>query len=102
MAKEYTDNSFDINNTKVLTVLDFWAEWCAPCRALSPVIEQLTKEFPNVDIAKVNVDLNPSLSSQFGITSIPTLVFIKNGEVVDKQLGAQTKTKLADRISKLL
>ncbi len=102
MAKEYTDNSFDINNTKVLTVLDFWAEWCAPCRALNPVIEQLTKEFPSVDIAKVNVDLNPSLSSQFGITSIPTLVFIKDGEVVDKQLGAQTKTKLADRINKLL
>lgn len=102
MAKEYTDQTFDINETKELTVLDFWAEWCGPCRALNPIIEQLIKDFPNVNIAKVNVDVNPELSKQFGVTSIPTLIFIKDGEVLDKQLGAQTKSRLTDRITKLL
>jgi thioredoxin 1 len=80
MAQEFTDSNFETNVLKSdkLTVIDFWAEWCGPCRAIGPVIEELSREYSGkVNVGKVNVDLNPSVSMNYGITSIPAILFIK-------------------------
>ncbi len=80
-------------------VVDFWAEWCGPCRAIGPVIEELSKEYNGkVKIGKVNVDNNPQLSINYGITSIPAILFVKNGQVVDKLVGAQPKANFVKKI----
>ena len=101
MAKEYTDLNFknDVLDSDKLTVVDFWAEWCGPCRAIGPVIEELSKEYDGkVNIGKVNVDNNPQVSMNYGITSIPAILFIKNGQVVDKLVGAQPKSNFVKKI----
>lgn len=101
MALEFTDANFKaevIENDK-LSVVDFWAEWCGPCRAIGPVIEELAKEYDgSVKIGKVNVDNNPAVAMDYGITSIPAILFIKNGEVVDKLVGAQPKGNFVKKI----
>jgi len=94
MAKEFNDANFqtEVLDSDKLTVVDFWAEWCGPCRAIGPVIEELSKEYDGkVNIGKVNVDVNPQISMDYGITSIPAILFIKDGKVVDKLIGAQPK-----------
>ena len=91
MAFEFTDNNFQAEalDNDTLTVVDFWAEWCGPCRAIGPVIEDLSKQYNGkVKIGKLNVDHNPNVSMNYGITSIPAILFFKNGQVVDKQIGA--------------
>ncbi len=94
MAAEYTDANFEaeVLNSDKLTVVDFWAQWCGPCLALGPTIEALSTEYEGkVNVGKVNVDENPNLSTEYGITSIPAVLFIKDGKVVDKQVGAAPK-----------
>ena len=101
MAKEFTDNNFqaEVLDSDKLSMIDFWAEWCGPCRAIGPVVEELSKEFEGrVNIGKVNVDHNPQLTMNYGITSIPAILFIKNGQVVDKLVGAQPKHNFIKRI----
>jgi thioredoxin 1 len=101
MAKEYNDSNFqaEVLSSEKLTVVDFWAEWCGPCRAIGPVIEELSKEYDGkVNVGKVNVDNNPQLSTNFGITSIPAILFIKEGKVVDKLVGAQPKSNFVKKI----
>ena len=101
MAAEYTDANFksDVLDSDKLTVIDFWAEWCGPCRAIGPVIEELSKEYAGkANVGKVNVDNNPGVSMQYGITSIPAILFIKGGQVVDKQIGAVPKSVLEKQI----
>ena len=101
MAAEYTDANFksDVLDSDKLTVIDFWAEWCGPCRAIGPVIEELSKEYAGkANVGKVNVDNNPGVSMQYGITSIPAILFIKGGQVVDKQIGAVPKSVLEKKI----
>jgi thioredoxin 1 len=101
MAKEFTDSNFqnEVLTSNRLSVIDFWAEWCGPCRAIGPVIEELSKEYDGkVNIGKVNVDVNPQLSMNYGITSIPAILFIKGGQVVDKLVGAQPKGNFVKKI----
>lgn len=101
MAKEYNDSNFQVEviASEKLTVVDFWAEWCGPCRAIGPVIEELSKEYAGkVNVGKVNVDNNPQVSMNYGITSIPAILFIKNGLVVDKLVGAQPKGNFVKKI----
>ncbi len=101
MAKEFNDANFDteVINSDKLSLVDFWAEWCGPCRAIGPVIEELSKEYEGrVNIGKLNVDVNPQVSLDFGITSIPAILFIKGGKVVDKLVGAQPKANFVKKI----
>jgi thioredoxin 1 len=101
MSLEFTDANFQttVMESDKLTVIDFWAEWCGPCRAIGPVIEELATQYEGkVNIGKVNVDVNPTLSMNFGITSIPAILFVKGGQVVDKQIGAVPKAVLDKKI----
>jgi thioredoxin 1 len=101
MANEFTDSNFKekVLNSEKLSVIDFWAEWCGPCRAIGPVIEELSKEYDGkVNIGKVNVDHNPQISMDYGITSIPAILFVKGGQVVDKLVGAQPKANFVKKI----
>jgi len=104
MAQEYTDANFQekVLDSDKLTMIDFWAEWCGPCRAIGPVVEELSKEYDGqVNIGKVNVDQNPQLSVNYGITSIPAILFVKGGKMVDKLVGAQPKSNFVKKIEAL-
>ena len=101
MAQEFTDATFqaDVLDSDKLSVIDFWAEWCGPCRAIGPVIEELAKDYEGkVNVGKVNVDNNPQISMNYGITSIPAILFVKGGQVVDKLVGAQPKANFVKKI----
>ena len=101
MALEFTDANFktDVLDSDKLSVIDFWAEWCGPCRAIGPVIEELAKDYNGkVNVGKVNVDNNPQISMNYGITSIPAILFVKGGQVVDKLVGAQPKSNFVKKI----
>ena len=105
MAKEFNDSNFqnEVLSSDKLTVVDFWAEWCGPCRAIGPVIEDLSKEYAGkVNVGKVNVDYNPQVSMNYGITSIPAILFVKGGKVVDKLVGAQPKANFVKKIEQHL
>ncbi|MFZ9942251.1 MAG: thioredoxin [Bacteroidia bacterium] len=102
MAIEITDSNFEeiVMKSDKPVLVDFWAEWCGPCRMVGPVVEELSKDFEGKAIVgKVDVDSNPDISVRFGIRNIPTLLFIKNGEVVDKQVGIASKSVLADKLN---
>ena len=101
MAHEFTDANFkeEVLDSEKLSVIDFWAEWCGPCRAIGPVIEELAKDYDGkVNVGKVNVDTNPQISMNYGITSIPAILFVKGGKVVDKLVGAQPKANFVKKI----
>ena len=105
MAVEITDSNFDelVMNSTQPVVVDFWAEWCGPCRIIGPVIEELSKEYEGrAIVGKVDVDANSEVSAKFNVRSIPTVLFIKNGVVVDKSVGAVPKATLAEKLNALL
>ena len=104
MALEITDVNFDeLLQGKKPLVIDFWAEWCGPCRLLTPLIEELSKEYKDkISIGKLDVDSNPEICNKYGIRNIPTVLFFKNGEIVDKQVGAVPKNILVDKINAML
>ena len=105
MAATFTDATFDTDVLKSdkLTVVDFWAEWCGPCKALGPIVDQLSTEYAGkVNVGKLDVDSNPDVSMKYGIRSIPTILFVKGGQVVDKVVGAVPKAQLQSTIEKHL
>ncbi len=101
MAVEFTEANFEeiaLKSDKPVLV-DFWAEWCGPCRMVGPVVEEIAKEYEGkAVIGKVNVDENPEISMKYGIRNIPTILFLKNGEVVDKSVGAVPKNVLTEKL----
>ena len=103
---EITDTTFETEVLKAsgLVIIDFWAPWCGPCKLMGPIMEKLAEEFAGklVKIAKMNVDENQTTPSGFGIMSIPTFLFFKNGTVVDQVVGAQSKEVMKGRIEKHL
>lgn len=100
MALQITDANYkELLASGKLVVIDFWAEWCGPCRSIAPVVEELAAEFENkAIIGKYNVDNDNELSEEYGIRSIPTLLFFKDGKLVDKQVGASSKSDLKAKI----
>ena len=103
--KEFNDNNFkqEVIDTGRLAVVDFWAPWCAPCRALAPIFEAVAAEYDGrVTMGKFNVDAGISIPAEYGIRSIPTILFFKNGELIDKQLGAVSREALIDKIENLM
>ena len=95
------DANFDTTIAEGVTLVDFWAPWCGPCKAIGPVIDELAEEFDGkVQVAKMNVDDNPATPSKFGIRAIPTLILFKDGEIVDQITGAVGKAQLKDLMGK--
>jgi len=105
MAIEFTDTNFEelvIKSDKPVLV-DFWAEWCGPCRMITPLVVELANEYEGKAlVGKVDVDENPGITAKYGVRNIPTILFFKNGQVVDKQVGAVPKQTLAGKIDALL
>ncbi|MDD2344979.1 MAG: thioredoxin [Bacteroidales bacterium] len=105
MALEFTDSNFEelVLKSDKPVLVDFWAEWCGPCRQVGPLVEELSKEYEGkAVIGKVDVEANSEISVQFGIRNIPTILFFKGGELVDKQVGYAPKATLAAKIDALL
>ena len=104
MALQITDATLnDVLATDKLVLIDFWAEWCGPCKMVGPIIDQLGEEYKDrVVVGKVDVDNNDEATSKYGIRNIPTVLFIKDGKVVDKVVGAGAKTLFVEKIEKLI
>jgi len=105
MALELTDANFEqeIASFEGVAVVDFWALWCGPCKAISPIIEEMAEKYAGkVKVGKVDVDNNSQVSLKYSIRSIPTVLFFKNGEVVDKHVGSAPKSQYFDKVDALL
>ncbi len=101
MEIKVDDSNFkqEVLDSEILVLVDFWAEWCAPCRMVAPAIEKITKEYEGkIKVCKINVDESPQIASEYDIMSIPTLALFKNGEVVDRIVGVTSKANIESKI----
>ncbi len=96
VLKVTKDNYFDVKNSDKTVLLDFYADWCGPCRMVGPIIEEIAQENPQYLVGKINVDEEQELAAAFSVMSIPTLVVLKNGKVVNKSMGAKPKQQILD------
>ena len=102
-VKITNENYKSLKNGELPLVVDFWATWCGPCKAIAPLVEELAKEYDGkIVVGKCDVEENDDIAMEFGIRNIPTILFIKDGKVVDKFVGATTKAKLQEKFEKLL
>lgn len=92
------ENFETVKNSEQTVLLDFYADWCGPCRMVSPIVEEIAEENPQYTVGKINVDDEPSLAQEFGVMSIPTLVVMKNGEVVQQSVGARPKQQILEML----
>jgi thioredoxin 1 len=100
---ELTSENFEATVNSGVSLVDFWAPWCGPCRMIAPVIEELANDFDGkANICKINTDEQQELASKFGVRSIPTILFMKDGKVVDTMIGAASKQAFADKLNTLL
>ena len=101
-AIDINKNNFqdEVMNSEKPVLLDFWAPWCGPCRRVVPIVEEIAKERPDIKVGKVNVDLESELAGQFGVMSIPTLVVMKNGQIVNQSMGARPKNAILALLQK--
>ena len=99
-ALHITNNNFkeEVLNSDKLVLIDFWASWCGPCRMVGPIIDEIAKENPDIKVCKVNVDDEPELANEFNIMSIPTLVVMKDGQVLRQSMGAKPKSLILDML----
>jgi len=105
MALEATDGNFEqlVLQADLPVIVDFWAEWCGPCRMVGPIVEEVGSDYEGkAVVAKVDVDSNPGITAKYGIRNIPTILFFKNGEVADKQVGAVPKSTIVAKLEPLL
>ena len=105
MALIVTESNFEevVLKSELPVMIDFWAEWCAPCRAIAPYVEQISAEFEGkAVVGKVNVEQSPDIANMFGIRNIPTILFFKGGELVNKHVGMNSKVALANMLNALL
>ena len=105
MAIELTDSNFDelVLKSEKPVIVDFWAEWCGPCRMVGPIVHEIGEEYPDqAVVGKLDVDSNPGVTQKFGIRNIPTILFFKDGEVADKQVGVAAKSVLVNKLEALL
>jgi thioredoxin 1 len=97
---ELTNDNFDSTVSEGVSLVDFWAPWCGPCRMIAPIIDELAEDFEGkANICKVNTDEQQDLAVKYGVRSIPTILFMKDGEIVDQMVGASSKQALADKIN---
>ncbi len=99
VQKVTKDNFEELTQEGKVVLLDFYADWCGPCRMVSPIVEQIAQEYPQIVVGKINVDEQPMLSAQFGVMSIPTLVVMKDGEAVETMVGARSKASILKMLS---
>ncbi|HQH50353.1 MAG TPA: thioredoxin [Candidatus Cloacimonadota bacterium] len=101
MTIELNKTNFNETVSSGIAVVDFWADWCGPCRMLGPVIEEIARENPDIKVCKLNVDAHPELAGKYGVMSIPNLLFFKDGELKDNSIGVVAKAIIQNKIDLL-
>ncbi|MDD2650093.1 MAG: thioredoxin [Candidatus Cloacimonadales bacterium] len=101
MALELTTDNFEQTINQGVTLVDFWAPWCGPCRMMTPIVEEIAKEKTDIKVAKVNIDEHPTIAQKYNILSIPTLIYFKDGEPAQQSVGVVSKKAILDKLASL-